>query len=367
MKFLYSKSVPGVGLSRRLKCRLACFVLTCSLMGVSQAAELGAYMVQPASAEINSVAIGGTVIPFRSVVVSAQRGGRITQLYAREGSLLKFNQPIAALDDDVLRQQISGLEAEIEAAQSTLNYAIYAPDTAGSGMPGGVMGGMFSTMFGMPGGGSGVNEWLNRVNRIDQARARIKTLEAQKKALEAQVNYGAVTAPMDGIVTDRLVEAGEVVQAGEPLIKLAYVNQLRAEFDVPVDLAGEIAPGRSVFVKTAQGVMLPAPISEIAPAVDARTHTQRIKLDLPPGSGLRLGDYVELLLPRSLRADALGQGAVMIPARALMQGSALPMVRVIQGDGVLANRIVRVAQKLANGMVLVSSGLIVGEIVQVQP
>ena len=367
MKLLYSNGVLGEPIRGRLIQGLIALMLTCAWVGHGEAAEPAAYMVQPASAEMKSVAIGGTVIPWRSVVVSAQRGGRITQLYVREGALVKFNQPIAALDDDVLRQQIAGLNAQIEAAQSTLNYAIYAPDSASSGMPGGLMGGMFSSMFGMPGGGSGVDAWLNRVNRIDQARAQIQNLAAQKKALEAQVNYGAVTAPMDGIVTDRLVEAGEVVQAGQPLIKLAYVNQLRAEFDVPVDLAGEIAPGRTVFVKTTHGAVMPAPIGEIAPAVDARTHTQRIKLDLPAGSGLRLGDYLELLMPRPQRADALGQGAVMIPAAALMQGSALPMVRVIQGNGVLANRIVRVAQRLANGMVLVSSGLTAGEIVQVQP
>lgn len=323
-------------------------------------------LVQPAGADLNAVSIGGTVIPYRSVTVSAQRGGRITALYVREGMPLQFNQPIAALDDDVLRQQIQGVEAQLRAARSTLDYDIYSPDALSS--PGGVMGAMMGSMFGTPGGG-GVNAWLARVDRINQARARIDQLQADERALQAQVAYGAVTAPMDGIVTQRLVEAGEVVQAGQPLVQIAYVSRLRAEFDIPVELAQGIAPGQPFSLKTSNGLLISAPVGEIAPAVDARTHTQRIKLDLPPGSGLRLGEYVELLLPRSPagNAGAMGTRPVVIPATALLRGSALPMVQVITGDGKVASRIVRVAEKLPNGQVVISAGLNAGEIVRVQP
>lgn len=365
MKLLYSDYGWLRRFMRAIYCSLS-LALFVVIPVTAVAAMPTAYMVRPANAQMNTVAIGGTVIPYRSVVVSAQRGGRITQLYAREGDILKFNQPVAALDDDVLRQRVQGLDAQIRAARSTLDYAIYAPDEAAA-MPGGMMGSMFSSFFGMPGTNSGVSAWLNRVHRIDQDRANLANLMAQKRALEAQINYGAVTAPMDGIVTDRLVEAGEVVQAGQPLIKMAYVKQLRAEFDIPVDLASTIALGKTLHIKTGWGAVIPAPIGEIAPGVDARTHTQRIKLDLPPGTGLRLGSYVELLLPRAGDRGALSRGAVVIPADALLSGSALPMVRVIKGNGAIETRIVRIAERMSDGQVLISSGLRAGDIVQVQP
>ncbi len=332
--------------------------------------EPSVVLVQPAGAELNAVSIGGTVIPYRSVTVSAQRGGRITALYVREGMPLQFNQPIAALDDDVLRQQIQGVEAQLRAARSTLDYDIYSPGALGSpaGAMGGMMGAMMGSMFGAPGGG-GVDAWLARVDRINQARARIDQLQAEDRALQAQVAYGAITAPMDGIVTQRMVEAGEVVQAGQPLVQIAYVSRLRAEFDIPVELAQGIAPGQPFTLKTSGGLLISAPVGEIAPAVDARTHTQRIKLDLPPGNGLRLGEYVELLLPRSPvgNAGAMGARPVVIPAAALLRGSALPMVQVVTGDGQVASRIVRVAEKLPNGQVVISAGLVAGDIVRVQP
>lgn len=318
-------------------------------------------LVQPASAEINAVALGGTVVPYRSVTVSAQRAGRITALYARTGMMLQFNQPVAALDDDVLRQQIDGVKAQLTAAQSTLDYAIYSmPDTGASG---GMMGAMMGSMFGAP-GGAGVDAWLARVNRINQARAEIDQLKAQERALQAQVGYGAVTAPMDGIVTRRLVEAGEIVQAGQPLVELAFVARLRARFDIPVELAQGVAPGRVFTIKTNDGRLIPATVGEVAPAVDARTHTQQVALDLPPESGLRLGDYVSLLLPR---ASSVATGSVVIPAAALLRGSALPMVQVVMGDGTVATKIVRVAEKLPDQRLLVSAGLSAGDIVRVQP
>lgn len=322
-------------------------------------------LVKPAGVDTNAISIGGTVIPYRSVTVAAQRAGRITALYARTGMMLQFNQPVAALDDDVLRQQIDGIKAELKAAQSNLDYAIFSMpgmDSAG-GMMGAMMGAMMGTMFGAP-GGSGVDAWLARVNRINQARARIDQLKAQEGALQAQVGYGAVTAPMDGIVTGRLVEAGEIVQAGQPLIKMAYVSRLRAQFDIPVDLAQGVAPGRPFTLKTSDGRLIPVSVGEVAPGVDPRTHTQQVKVDLPPQSGLRLGDYVELLLTRAGTATT---GSVVIPAAALLRGSALPMVQVVTGDGALKIMIVRVAERLPDGQLLISAGLSAGDVVKVQP
>lgn len=318
-------------------------------------------LVKPAGVDTNAISIGGTVIPYRSVTVAAQRAGRITALYARTGMMLRFNQPVAALDDDVLRQQIDGIKAELKAAQSNLDYAIFS--MPGMDSVGGMMGAMMGTMFGAP-GGSGVDAWLARVNRINQARARIDQLKAQERALQAQVGYGAVTAPMDGIVTRRLVEAGEIVQAGQPLIKMAYVSRLRAQFDIPVDLAQGVAPGRPFTLKTSDGRLIPVSVGEVAPGVDPRTHTQQVKVDLPPQSGLRLGDYVELLLPR---ADTATTGSVVIPAAALLRGSALPMVQVVTGDGTFKIMIVRVAERLPDGQLLISAGLSAGDVVKVQP
>lgn len=318
-------------------------------------------LVKPASVDTNAISIGGTVIPYRSVTVAAQRAGRITALYARTGMMLQFNQPVAALDDDVLRQQIDGIKAELKAAQSNLDYAIFS--MPGMDSAGGMMGAMMGTMFGAP-GGSGVDAWLARVNRINQARARIDQLKAQEGALQAQVGYGAVTAPIDGIVTRRLVEAGEIVQAGQPLIKMAYVSRLRAQFDIPVDLAQGVAPGRPFTLKTSDGRLIPVSVGEVAPGVDPRTHTQQVKVDLPPQSGLRLGDYVELLLARAGNATT---GSVVIPAAALLRGSALPMVQVVTGDGTFKIMIVRVAERLPDGQLLISAGLSAGDVVKVQP
>lgn len=318
-------------------------------------------LVKPADVDTNAISIGGTVIPYRSVTVAAQRPGRITALYARTGMMLQFNQPVAALDDDVLHQQIDGIKAELKAAQSNLDYATFSMpgmDSAGS-----MMGAMMGTMFGAP-GGSGVDVWYARVNRINQARARIDQLKAQVGALQAQVGYGAVTAPMDGIVTQRLVEAGEIVQAGQPLIKMAYVSLLRAQFDIPVDLAQGVAPGRPFTLKTSDGRLIPVSVGEVAPGVDPRTHTQQVKVDLPPQSGLRLGDYVELLLTR---AGAATTGSVVIPSAALLRGSALPMVQVVTGDGTFKIMIVRVAERLPDGQLLISAGLSAGDVVKVQP
>lgn len=86
-------------------------------------------------------------------------------------------------------------------------------------------------------------------------------------------------------------------------------------------------------------------------------------MDIPPQSGLRLGDYVELLLARGGTKST----SVVIPAAALLRGSALPMVQVVTGDGSIVTKIVRVDEKLPNHRLLISAGLSAGDIVRVQP
>ncbi|WP_407275112.1 efflux RND transporter periplasmic adaptor subunit [Halothiobacillus sp. DCM-1] len=359
MKYLYF--IP-ISRQKILPAALLALCAGSALPALAQAqTEPGVVLAEPAGVDVNAVAIGGTVVPYRAVTVAAQRAGRITALYARTGMMLQFNQPVAALDDDVLRQQLAGIKAQLTAAQSTLDYAIYA--LPGSGTPGGMMGAMMGSMFGVP-GDSGVDAWLARVNRINQARASIDQLKAQERALQAEVGYGAVTAPMDGIVTRRLVEAGEIVQAGQPLIEMAYVARLRAAFDIPVDMTQTVAPGQPFTLRVNGNRLLTAVVGEVAPAVDARTHTQQVLLDLPPESGLKLGDYIELLLPRS---PSHSSHALVIPANTLLRGSALPMVEVVTGDGHYATRIVRVSERLPDGRLLISAGLSAGDIVRVQP
>lgn len=363
MKYLYSNHSVNDFLYRYLFLFFIFLGLTFTLALTGQAyaqESPSVALVKPAGADINAISIGGTVIPYRSVTVSAQRAGRITALYARTGMMLQFNQPVAALDDDVLRQQINGVKAQIKAAQSNLDYAIFA--TPGMDSAGGMMGAMMGSMFGSP-GGSGVDAWLARVNRINQARANINNLKAQERALQAQVGYGAITAPMNGIVTRRMVEAGEIVKAGQPLIEIAYVSRLRAQFDIPVALARGVMPGQQLTLRAGDGRLIPVSIGEVAPGVDPRTHTQQVKVDIPPQSGLRLGDYVELLLARGGTKST----SVVIPAAALLRGSALPMVQVVTGDGSIVTKIVRVDEKLPNHRLLISAGLSAGDIVRVQP
>jgi len=319
------------------------------------------FQVRPAGAEVSGIRLGGAVIPYRNVTVAAQRGGRVTGLLAREGRFVEFEEPLATLDGDVLSEQIRAVEARIAAAQSQYRYEMTAPDSSGAAGP---FGDMFSSMMGMPSPPSDLDTWWSRMNRINQAQAKVENLEAKKRELQARLAYGSITSPIDGVVTHRFIEAGEVVQPGQPLFEIAYVERLRAKFEIPVDMARGIRSGIPLTVIGPFGERMTGRVSEISPAVDARTHTQMIKLDLAQGTGLKLGDYVELALRGT--GHVSGTGAVTIPRAALLPGSALPMVRVLDGRDDPAERIVRVAEYRDDGMVVITSGLTAGEWVEVR-
>ncbi len=78
---------------------------------------------------------------------------------------------------------------------------------------------------------------------LEQARAAVAQAEAQVRYLEAQMEKLTVRAPLDGIVLARNVEAGEVVQAGAPVLTLGDLGHLTIRVYVPVEDLGRVHLG----------------------------------------------------------------------------------------------------------------------------
>ncbi len=65
------------------------------------------------------------------------------------------------------------------------------------------------------------------------AQKRVEALQAQLKVAQNQLNYTALLADRNGVVTALLVEAGQVVNAGQPVIRIAQLNEKEIQFDIP--------------------------------------------------------------------------------------------------------------------------------------
>ena len=325
--------------------------------------------------------IGGTVVPFKEVTLNAQIPGRVIFLAGAEGFGAAEGQVLLAIsDEDIQAQrraaqaQITQAEAGVRNAQMQYSRELYSPRVNSlTGIPGmGVPGTFdqfftrgFSDMIGQS--DSGLERQADLYAQgvgIDQAQSGMLQAQANLDALDARLRDASSVAPFDGIIIEKMVEVGDTVQPGMPLLKFAYVDYLRIVADVPVRLAAGLSEGMLVSARLdAGGEQVQARVAQVFPVADQERHTVRVKFDLPKGTAGGPGMYVEVTVPDG-SVPVRTQPAV--PAESLIWRGSLPSVFIIV-DGKPSLRLVRVGYPLPDGRISVVSGLNGGEMVIVNP
>jgi RND family efflux transporter MFP subunit len=158
---------------------------------------------------------------------------------------------------------------------------------------------------------------------VGVAQSNIAAQEALIRVLRQQKAYQSVVAPFDGIITQRNVDIGSLVQAGSTfMFTLMQSDVIRTQVYVPQDAAFGVAVGVDAVVRVPENPdrTFPGKVTRFAHALAPGTRTLLTEIDIPnPDGALRPGLYVtvELHIPRK-------NPAVMVPADAL----------VVNGDGV---------------------------------
>jgi len=154
---------------------------------------------------------------------------------------------------------------------------------------------------------------------VAQARSQLD------KALE-QRGYAELGAEFDGVVTAVDTEVGQVVAPGQPVIAIARPDLREAVIDVPDDAAASLKEGSpfEVALLIAPSIRVKGRVREIAPRVDALTHSQRVKIALDnPAADFRLGANITAF------ARDLAPGHVAIPQAAVFEQDGKPHVWLV--------------------------------------
>ncbi|MDE0106438.1 MAG: efflux RND transporter periplasmic adaptor subunit [Bryobacterales bacterium] len=163
-----------------------------------------------------------------------------------------------------------------------------------------------------------VREIESQILRID---SRIKQLEAAKQRLQTLLGFAEIRAPFNGIVTDRFVDPGALLQAAtssdsvQKIITVAKVDKMRIAIDVPESEAPYVQAGgaATVTIDAMPGKQFRGSVSRFSRSLNPATRTMRAEIDLPNADGLLLpGMFGRATLTLATRA-----GAVTVPAEAL--------------------------------------------------
>jgi RND family efflux transporter MFP subunit len=194
---------------------------------------------------------------------------------------------------------------------------------------------------------------------LKTARAQLETAEAQLKVAKDQVGYTELRADAPGIVTATGAD-GEVVQAGQMILRVARREGRDAVFDVPAQLLRSAPSDPLITVSLTDDPTVTAAgrVREVSPQADPVTRTFQVKVGLTdPPAAMRLGSTVV----GRMKFEAVP--VIEIPATALTESDRKPAVWVVDPKSLTVSlRNVEVARS-DPATIAISDGLAPGEIV----
>jgi multidrug efflux system membrane fusion protein len=165
-----------------------------------------------------------------------------------------------------------------------------------------------------------------RVAQLRAAEARVRQARAQAASSGNQVGYAVLRAPSDGVIAQRLAEAGQVVAAGQAVFVLAVDGGREVAISVPEQGRERFAVGRELAVElwTKPGQHFPATVRELSPSADpvTRTFAARVAFSAPP-------EDIELGQSARVYARVDGDTRLRVPLSALTQRNGQPAVWVV--------------------------------------
>jgi len=122
-----------------------------------------------------------------------------------------------------------------------------------------------------------------RREELDNARARVAAVDAQIAVLEKSLRDAAVVAPVTGVVTQKLLDAGELVPPRAPLVIVTDLDHAWANLFVPEPVVPRLALGQAATIRTDAGTTVPGKVTFISPRAEftprnVQTADERSKL-----------------------------------------------------------------------------------------
>lgn len=220
-----------------------------------------------------SIPAVGTLAPVQGVMVSAEVGGRVARIGFASGAAVTAGAILLRLDTASEDAQLASAEATAALAEADLARVRAL----------------------------GKRELASQ-DAVETAEARAKETLAQVGNMRALIAKKTISAPFSGRLGLRLVNLGQILQDGDPIVSLQTLDPIHVDFSIPQQQIGHLQPGMEVraLADAAPGETFTGKIVALNPEVDATTRSVRVRAQVAnPGEILRAGMFVkvETILP----------------------------------------------------------------------
>jgi len=227
--------------------------------------------------------------------------GRIAARHVDVGTSVRKGELLAALDPTDYQLSVQNLQAQVASAEADFNFQTTELTRGAELMRKGFISG---------------TEYDRRQNVHAGAKAKLEQARTAFAQARNQSDYTSLRALSDGIVTSVDAEAGQVVAAGQTVLRIARPEEKEVVINVPENRRDEVRTATQIRVglwaepeKTYRGH-----VREISPGADAVTRTYIAKVTLlDPDAAVQIGMTANVMIDR-----AIGDGGQSIPLGALV-------------------------------------------------
>jgi RND family efflux transporter MFP subunit len=350
----------------------------------------------------NTMGITGSLVPVRCANVTSKIGGQVTAVNADVGDSVKAGQLLVQIDTKELKAQLQQADASIEqvnkqaeqakiniqAAQQNVEGIKIKIDSAKISLDDAQRN--YNRIKSLVDAGAAPQSQLDAadtqlkqaqnqynavLNQYESAKTQVNNAEEQysiatgpalsqaeaaKNLIQVQITNGDIISPLDGIVTNRNIQPGEIAGVGASLLTIAETSTLKMQGTINEDLVPLLHVGQKVPVvidafpnKTYQGV-----ISQVGPVAATTGQIFPVEITITNPGELKPGMTAKAML------NLIGYEGIVIPVTALRFESGKTYVFVIDDKGIARKRIVTLGLQNKEYTTILK-GLSVGERVAV--
>lgn len=289
----------------------------------------------------------GTVEAARRVTISTRMSGWIAEIPVEKGQRVGRGDLLIRLRDAEVKARVAQADAAIAAARAQF-------DNAQTNLK------RIETLFKEK--AATRKELDDMRTAFETARANLEAAQQQKQAALEMLAYTEIRSPIDGVVTRRLAEPGDLANPGQPLLVVEDTRQIKVVATVPETAVQLVEAGSPVQVQipSAGSAWLDGRIARLVPGADPQTRQFHLEVLLAnPGGEIQSGVFARVKLPTSAEA------ALLMPRKALFRRGQLEGVYTVQ-DSTARLRWIRTG-RAEGSLVEVLSGLEEGELVVLEP
>lgn len=342
--------------------------------------------------EVNSEVYGtgnkvyGTTVSDESSRISSEMMAAVQNVLVKSGDYVKQGQPLVLLDNDKanatlneVSANIGTVRAKVKSIDETIKEVEAAVTKATTDLT--LKEKVYSRTKSLYEAGATSLQQLDEAEtaylaakaQLAEAEARLQTTKANRTEVLASLGVAeaaynsatintkdaTITAPFNGVVVERLVDTGDMVNPGMPLLTIEKAPYY-LEVSVDERKQSQIKIGNTLAVTIdalQSNKPLQGKVTEITPKVDPASRTIQVKIQIPQQQTgkLKSGMFGYAVFPEG------NEKGIFIPKQAIYYWSQLTAVFVVDEKGIAHLRYIQLGEEQPNGHVEVLSGLNSGE------